>query len=497
MASVQPKPGIVDKITSSISRLFNKNQVIINLPSPVISRGLPVYPNPSATRFIDEGYCGNASIYTIISTAARKFGYLPRYVYRIENKTAEKQLKALIRQKEYKIRDIKRLHKKAYNEQIIDDNAFSELMSRPNPKEGQDSFYMRACIFAMATGEVFIQLNRGDTTDFDGRPQDDDTVNKMPILEMYVLPSQYVELIADPDDVWGVLGYIFNKNGVREFIRKDDMIHWRQPNPKFDAYTRVHLRGLAPLEPGNKLTEQDESATDASVAMQQNDGAKALIFQDPPMDMDAVQKSTLESVIDRKINNRDRKGAVAVMQSKWGKVDLSMSSVDMQLIESQEKVFIRFCNLFGIDPMMFLADATYANKKEAKKDLITGLLLPLSASLKDEMNRVLLPAFGLDKTYTHDVDVTNLPELQEDMTEKVKQLTAAWWLTPNQRLEEMNEERSDDALMDKIWIPNNLILMDDAAQTDLLNSFTNGPDNQDSGGNLSNTLPDGSGAGDS
>jgi hypothetical protein len=53
-------------------------------------------------------------------------------------------------------------------------------------------------------------------------------VAKMPVLEMFVLPSQFIEMDPDPDDVWGVLGYWFNVGGERERLRKCDVIHWRK-----------------------------------------------------------------------------------------------------------------------------------------------------------------------------------------------------------------------------------------------------------------------------
>jgi HK97 family phage portal protein len=495
MASTIPKPGLVDKLAGVVSRIFNKP--LISYSTPFIVKGLPIYPSVNAIRYVNEGYCGNGTIYTIVSTASRKFGYIPRYVYKVTDKNAERQLKALIQQKVYKRKDVVALQKKAYNEQVVD-NKFSELLARPNSMEGQDAFYEKIMTYFMTCGEAFIWLNRGDMTDALGQPLDDDAANKLPIQEMFVMPSQYMKIVGDPDDVWGVLGYIFDQNGKDIPIRKYDIIHWKRSNPKFDAYYRTHMRGLSPLEPGNKLVTQDESATDASVAMQQNDGAKAVMFEKSmSTKMDSVQKSQLEGVINRKVNNRDVKGAVAAIQGDWGMLDLSMSSVDMQLLESQENIFTRLCNMFGVNPMMFLANATYQNINEARKDLITGLILPCAASLRDEMNRVLLPAFGLDKSYTHDVDVSNLAELQEDMTQKVTQLAAAWWLTPNQKLEEMNEDKSDDPNMDKVWVQNTLTLMDDAAMTDTLNSFTDasGKAKPNSGGNLPDSLSGGPGKG--
>jgi len=432
--------------------------------------GPAIYPNPNAERFINQGYCGNGSIYTLVSRAARKFGSIPRYVYKITDTRAEKSLKALMKQKGVKLRDLKKLQRKAYDEQMVE-NGLSELLARPNEKQGQDAFYELTYVFKMVTGEAFIWLNRGDITGLS-----DEVADALPPLEMYVLPTQYVRLIPDPDDVWGVLGYIFVVNGVEHVIRKNDVIHWKSPNPRFDGVTREHMRGFSPLEAGNKWLTEDDSATDAAVAMQQNDGAKGVLYNKTYNNLSPAQKSEVEMAIARKINNRSLKSAVATLAGEWGYLNIAQTGQEMELTDARERVFVRLCNLFGVPPMLFLTNTTFSNVEMAEKAFVTNLIAPDSASLRDEMNRVLLPAFGLDKSYTHDIDISSLPELQTEMKELVAYLTQAWWYTPNMRLKAMNEEESSDPNMDKVWVPNNIVLMDDAAMTDLNpDSFTNDP----------------------
>jgi len=473
--------------TGFANRLFGSKTIVDlgNSIQPILFGGPATYPDPNILRFIQSGYSANATVYTIISLVARKFGSVPRYVYEIADKKSMRAYRQFIKQGKFTMRDMKMLERKAYEETTLDDTPFGELLARPNEWQGQDSFYELICTYYMIAGEAFIYLNRGDI-----EGMEDDTADKQPPLEMYVIPSQYVELIPDPEDVWGIVGYYFNVSGQKIFMRKNDVVHWKKPNPNFDANTRVHLRGFSSLNAGNKLVTQDDAATDATVAMHQNDGAKGVLFNETMDNLDPIQKSQVENVVGRKINNRDIKGAVAVLQGKWGYFNVGQSSVDMELVKGQEAVFIRICNLYGINPMMFLANATYENIQQARKDLVTGLVLPMAASLRDEMNRVLLPAFGLGKTYTHDVDIAQLPELQNDASQMILSLAGAWWLTPNQRLAAMNEEESDDPLMDERWIPNNLVLMEDAAMTDINNSFTDGSDDdQGAGGAQSTDLP--------
>lgn len=465
---------LIENATSKIfgqgfsNRIFGSQTMVARNTSirPVIFGGPAVYPDVNLLRFVQSGYSANATVYTIIAMVSRKFGSIPRYVYKVSDQKAARQYKALLKQGQFTLRQISDLEFKAYDEDVID-NPLSELLARPNEMQGQDAFYELGCTFYMIAGESFIWLNRGDIDDME-----DDAADKMPPLEMFIIPPQYIEIIPDPADVWGVVGYYFVVNGQRIFLRKTDVIHWKKPNPNFDAITRVHLRGFSPLNAGNKLVTQDDSATDASVAMQQNDGAKGILFNKSLDNLNPIQKSQVESVINAKVNSRDRKSAVATLQGDWGYQDLGQTSVDMELVKSQEAVFIRLCNLYGINPMMFLAGATYENIQQARKDLITNLIMPMCCSLRDEMNRALLPAFGLSKAFTHDIDVSQLPELQNDMSQLITSLATAWWLTPNQRLKAQNEEESTDPNMDKVWMPTTLTLMEDAAMGDPLNSFT-------------------------
>lgn len=437
---------------------------------PIPVGGPAVYPDPNIKNYIEKGYCGNGSVYTIISRYHRKFGSIPRYVYKIKDKNAYRQMKALLKQKNYKLKQLRDLQVKAYDETVVDDSPFAELLNQPNEHQGQDAFYERASAFYKVTGNCFIWKNRGNI-----KGLTDEQADKMPPLELYVLPSQWIEILPNPNDVWGCIGYVFDIGGQRFKIRKNDMIHWKTPNLIFDAYTRDHLFGMSPLKPGNKFMTEDDSATDAAVAMQQNDGAKGALYNKQLGRMDPEQKSRVDMMVNRKINNRSLKGAVTALEGDWGYLDMGQTGKEMELMDTRQAGFVRLCNLLGAPPMLFITDTTYDNVKQAEKAFVTNLVAPDCSSLRDEMNRSLLPDFGLDKSYTHDIDISMLPELQDEMSQMVTQLVAAYWLTPNQKLEHMNEDKSDDPNMDKVWVPNNIVLMDDAAMSDTLDSFTNDP----------------------
>lgn len=426
---------------------------------------IAVYPDPNTIGYVQAGYSGNSTVYTIIRTIASKFAYLPRYVYEIKDQMAVKQYKHYIKAMDGKVKGhekkIKELFKKAYQETVVD-NKLSELLIRPNPNMGQDFFLQVVDAYYETAGEAIIWLNRGSDSE--------DLPNiEGPILEMWPLPPQYMEMVPDPFNVWGSLGWVFNVAGKRIPIDNENILHWRQANLNFDGVTREHMRGMSPLRPGAKKLTEDESATDASVALNQNEGAKGLLYDTSTTPMTPTRETNLRNAVDRKINQREMRGAVALMAGNFGYVDMSMSSTDLELETRKDNIFDRLCNLFGVPPDLFKTGQTYQNMIQARKDFITNKILPAACSFRDEYNRMVLPAFGLNsKVYTTDIDVSQITELQDDMTAQVTALAAAWWMTPNQRLMEMNLEESTEDGADNIWIPNTLVKIEDASMPAML-----------------------------
>lgn len=432
---------------------------------------IAVYPDPKTQSYVKEGYSGNLSAYTVISFISRKFANMPYYLFQVKDEFAAKQYKAYIKRIDsvFKGHDkaVKALFRKAYSTNIKTksyqenqiNNAFTQLMNRPNPYMGADFFNQLCGIFYGSTGECIIWLNRG--ADADGVP-----LLEGEVLEMYPLPPGMMEIIPDPYNVWGSLGWIFNVAGKRIPIDNENIIHIRLPNPNFDPVTREHMRGLSPMRPARKKLTEDEAASDASVAMHQNNGARAVIFDKnlngPGAKMSPTKETEIRRVIDRKVNYNDMKGAVAYIQGDLGVIDLAMSSVDQELEESKEKIFARICNAWGIAPDIFMQGTTFQNMIQARKDAVSSVILPMCCVFRDEYIRVLFPAFGLSQDrFSYDVDATQIQELQDDLKDKATALSMMSWLTPNEKRAETNYEPSDEEGADRLWVQTGSVLMED------------------------------------
>jgi hypothetical protein len=61
------------------------------------------------------------------------------------------------------------------------------------------------------------------------------------------------------------------------------------------------------------------------------------------------------------------------------------------------------------------------------------------------------------------------PEMQDDMDKLVSQLSAAWWVTPNEKRAAMNYGEFESELMDKPFIPQGLMTLDEFSGTEAEN----------------------------
>jgi phage portal protein BeeE len=397
-----------------------------------------VITDVTADTAITEGFNGNTAVYSIVKTDCEKFASIPRFVY---DTNKLKQRKKFI--DPYKFI-------KSYNKDAIIINDLSKLIERPNPMQGQAAFLELARAFYKTCGEAFIWLNRDMP---DNLPVDADT-RLYPVLEMYVLPSNKVNIVPDKDNMWGVSGYILNAGGIKLPIRKYDVIHWKDINLNFDITTREHLRGMPALKPGEETLQANNDAERATVRMYQNDGAKGALYGEDKDGITPEQETIIRGVVDRKINNNDIKGSVATLMGvgKMGYLDFGGTSVDMELLEGKKMSWWELCNLLGPPFELFQSQTAYANKEMAQKGWVSNKIIPACKSFDDELNRVLLRAFKLEGRAIIASDATELPELQANMKELSEWLEKSPEITPNEKRIAKGYEPYSAPLMDEPWL---------------------------------------------
>jgi HK97 family phage portal protein len=421
-------------------------------------------------KYVSEGYLANADVYAIVNFLARKCASLPWYVYKVkptskardEHRRYKHLSKGINMSGAYEAAMISR--KNAYEENIVMDSPLARLLERPNSYQGQDQFFQNLFGFRVLSGEGNIYLNTGG-------------VNGGKVLEMNVLPTQFLEIYPDPNDLYGILGYRLMVDKGTD-IDKSQVIAWKSWNPDFNSTTRSHLRGISPIRAAYKTLRMSNSAADASASMALNGGAKGAfspkIINGVAASVNENQAADIQRIVNQNINGTDNKGKISILQTPWDYTNLGLSSIDMELIESMNYTLHQWCRVFGLPGVIFdTSVSSYNNYQNAMRDLMTNTIVPLACELRDELNKYLPKAFG-ENVYI-DFDITALPELQQDMERMSRILRDANWLTMDEKRVAMNYERKGGAF-DHAYVNQGLITLEQVMM-DLSISDDNSNDN--------------------
>lgn len=425
------------RIGRNFGRLLNTGRWAYAISSP------EVYSDIDSDKAVKQGYNANTAVYSIVTKDAKKFASVPWYVYD-KGRAEQKQYRQWPRWVQE--------HKQAREK--IEGNKLADLLARPNPNEGQDAFFAKVRAYYKICGEAFIWLNRGPLDDYrlpDGS-LDDMAIDRLPVLQMQVLPSNMMTIIPDPNDPWGVLGYVL-ECGERVVMRAGDVIHWKNTTLEFDITTREHLRGMSPLKAGALTLDENRAMAKAAKRQADNNGAAGVLIDETLGKPTPEQQSQIKRVIDAKINNNDTSNAVAALQGKWSYLDIARSAKDMMLIEGQVFSWQELCFLFGMPVEFFDRNTTFDNKKQAQVQWVLNEIMPDAKQLRDEINRVLLKAFNLDGRAFIDADFAGMLEIQEALVIVAKQMQDLWCISPDEVREVLNYERLGGDF-DEPWVPN-------------------------------------------
>jgi phage portal protein BeeE len=428
-----------------------------------------VWPDLDKQTAISEGYADNTALFSIVNVDAEKFASIPRYIYDAKSKNAQGH----------------------YNKKLSDGadvKALAKLLEKPNPYFSQSEFDELLRIFYDCTGDGIIWLNRGDAqreyvppimldntqlTEGYFRNRSDEEIDRLPVIEMYVLPSGWVGVVPDPNNVFGISAYWLEVNGKKVMLRRGDVIHWKKTNPVFDPATGEHLRGINPFKVGRHTIQQNKDAVAAMDRMFKNDGAKGVLVNENLQwdKMDEKYKQDIRDLIDRRINNAEEvKGAVATLGGKWNYLNIAKDSVDMKLLEGEKFTMQKLCFLIGPPFELFNTETTFANKEQAQKGWVSNKIIPARINVDSKFTERLAPAFGLvDKEGTPTVviwsDFSGLPEMKRDTAALITAFQSAWYIPPNQKMIELGYDPIADPLFNEPWIPTGIMPLSDVKKS--------------------------------
>lgn len=400
--------------------------------------GRTLYPDLNYAKFVQD-YDNNSEVYSIVKRISKTISTVPFYVYSIKDSKQLNKYKSMM-QNATSGSDIAKaelVRVKAIDE--IADSPLNKLLETPNPYQSFSELLENMVGYKLITGNSYVWANR---------------LANGKVAELVVLPSQYIAIISD-GTINGVEGYSFTLVGWDTLDAKD-VIHLKYFNPYFSTNGQ-QLYGLSPLQAAYRTVQRSNDAKDTSVGMLQNQGPKGILYADESNDFGPEQAGKLKEDFYNQYGTKNKiiqnAGQILIAGAKLGWVNMGMSPVDLQLLESEKITLRELCNVYGVNSALFNDpdNKTYNNMKEAKKEMLTQVVLPELVLIRDALNRFFASEMGRDLYI--DFDITVFPELQEDMKELSGILSQSWWITPNEKRQAMRYDTVQEDSMNEIYIP--------------------------------------------
>ena len=437
-----------------ITKLFG----IKPIPASALLKGIAVYGGSTQLKNIVSGYLGNANVYSIIRKIAKTAAMIPLNVYTVKNEQAFKEYNNLVSIKDYSPQHLMKVYQK--KQQAIElvsntNDPVLKLLETPNPIYDKAEFREGFYTMRLTTGNAYIYqylLEFGKDT---GKP-----------FEMWLLPSQYVTPVITVAFPHSITGYNMIMNELIEF-KSEDILHSRYFNPDFDGYGR-ELVGLSPLRAASKILQRSDDETNYSVAAFQNSGISGIVSNES-LNMDATSIEEVGAMKKAFYSEATGTGNARKLMFQAGKINyvqIGLSPVDMNLIESEHMTFKTLCNVFGVSTVLFndSKSSTESNVKEMVKQLYINAALPEVYAFRDAINQQICSKFSNDKVrYYVDCDLSEITVLQQDMKLLSEMFNSLPIMIPNYILETIGYGKQDDPLLDKVYIKNGYTPLEDVS----------------------------------
>lgn len=383
------------------------NDLSAILYSQLVNHQAVVFYNYDKEDYIKKGYSGNAEVYTIIRKIVDKSNAAPCYLY--IDKNDEKAKKA--RKYKYKKSQTDVVEHNLYKlyvhkalEFASPTSDLARLLESPNEHQTWAELNEQFDIFYFAQGEAFLYRETAEGSDI--------------ALSLHVAPANLMVPVfgGDYNNVitgWKLKDFI---NSTERTLEAKDVFHLKMANPNFDQ-SGSQLRGMSPLTAGLKFLTQNDKGLEAWTNVVANEGVKGIVspnVTDPQEWITASQIKEVKEEMDKSVNGNLNAGKVTVSAMPMTYVAMGLSPQAMNVVEGLKYSGYKLCNLWGVPAVLFEPDPTYQNKKEARKEFVSDVIVPYQSKKESALNRWLVKPFIVrDKVeYVIDYDTSVYEELK-------------------------------------------------------------------------------------
>lgn len=404
-------------------KLLQSNSRIPTAPGSQMQvvKGRLVTYSDNKTAYFTHGYNINDIVYSIIQLITDKIRVAPWGVYKVVDEGAYRAMKAIQHKGKWSMGDYTKAAKLQHKalEAVKDPGILGDLLKYPNEEETMSDLVANGSAFELLTGDMFMWANLLRAGANAGLPS-----------ELWLMPSQYTNIISTDTFPSRVTGYSMNYLPLNKAYTPEEVLHTKYWNPDYWVQGANHY-GVAPLRAALGLLNRSNSSMEASISSFQNEGIKGIAYmENTPGQVDgdiaAAEVGKLAMSLRSDWRGTNNRGKMGLSGYTMGWLPIGLNAEEMQVIESEKWDLRRLCSIFGIQSQLLNDpdNKTYANAEEAEKSLTTRAALPKLTKFRDKFNQKLLKHWRYTPGIVIDFDLSVYSELQQDTKEMVD------WLTP-------------------------------------------------------------------
>ena len=424
--------GMIDRLFGQTKTVKNLQQQVKALQrtnlSNVISVSTSIYPSWQTIENI-ETYITVDDVYSIVSYLAQTAARIPMYGYEIVDDSAMKSMK-----KYSKTSLLGKHYQTKAMQDLPEQDKFNEFI-RSLSYEDLVMYYTILYI----SGELFLYKEVIELGPNAGK------------VILHPMNGQNVIVMISDRFPQRVIGYEYFDAGFSGTMSVDDVIHVKYYNPTI--MNGQQWRGLSPLQVLTKRLTRLNAGMDASVAQMQNGGVPGIVYEKSDFAIETLGQRKNDFA--NYLRNSSNKGAPYFAAGEMGYLPLGLSLADMDVSSLSGVDFTKLCNAYKFPEILLnnQDSSTYNNVASAEKMLYTNSILPNIYLFRDAIIKGVIPMYAIDGVRrTIEIDLSEIPALQEDMKMQADALNSMWWTTPNEKRDMMGFEELMEPLMDQIII---------------------------------------------
>lgn len=372
--------------------------------------------DPNGITYLDKGYNFNGVVYSIINKQAIKTASIPLIIKKIKDEQSKQKLVNLHKSTNGNFSPLQRIKKNRLEVKAFEEEILSLPLERPNITQTWAEFHALFKTYLKTNGNFYIYEESAEEGLNSGKPR-----------AVYILPAYNVKIVLKANanllnsDESPIKEYMLIEGNNYVTFPSEKVYHIKYANPNYSE-DGEQLYGQAPLRAVLRNLQSSNSALDNNIKTLLNSGAFGFIFGKGAV-LNEGQTVSIKERLKEMDKDPERLGKLGALSAEIGFQRISLTTDELKPFEYLKYDEKQICNALGWSDKLLNNDdgAKYDNVNQFRKQIVVDDIKPDLLLLEQGFWKPFLAKFKGYEDVVVEYDISELPEMQDDMV-----LLAEW-----------------------------------------------------------------------